>query len=88
MKTWLANALWSALAIFLTRVHDWVFDPARAAKIRFKNREKWWWYHERASKTKNSRDDMRARWWQIQFDFKTPPVEAIARGDLGNPYRP
>jgi hypothetical protein len=83
MRTWLANIIWDALWIFLRRVHDWIFDPDRNARIRFRNRERWWSYHQRAIATPdNQRDDMRAKAWRIQFDFKTPPDEAIARGDL------
>ena len=88
MKTWIANALWSALAIFAGRLHDWIFDPNRAARIRFKNRETWWFYYQKSLKTKDARDDMRAHWWQIQFDFCTSPEAAKDRGDLSNPYRP
>jgi len=32
----------------------------------------------------NSRDDMRAGAWAIQFNFKTSPKEAKHRGDLMN----
>lgn len=93
MKQWLANILWDAMLLFCGRVHDWVFDPKRAARVRMKHRQRWWAYEQRARQTESVRDDMRARAWAIQFEFKTPPDEAIARGDLGKgsaagqPYR-
>lgn len=86
MKAFIANILWDALAMFLGRVHDWVFDPQRNARIRMRNRERWWSYVQRAKATKDKRDDMRAEAWRIQFDFKTPPDEAVARGDLTPVY--
>ena len=82
MKAWIAQLLWDAMAIFLARVHDWIFSPERSARIRFANREKWWRYRQRAAETKSPRDDMRANSWAITFDFKTPPTVALARGDL------
>ena len=77
-----ADILWKALALFLGRVHDWVFDPERAARSRFKNRERWWAYKLKADATKDPRDNMRAEWWRIHFSFETPPITALARGDL------
>lgn len=82
MKAWLANMLWDALAILLCRVHDWVFDPERAARLRFENRKRWWAYKERADTTFSKRDDKRAEWYRIVFGFETPPEQAIRRGDL------
>ncbi|MFH0981830.1 MAG: hypothetical protein V2A79_09855 [Planctomycetota bacterium] len=82
MKAWLANLLWDALWLCLWRGHDWVFDPERAARIRFANRERWWAYHQKALTSLSKKDDMRADSWRIQFDFKTPPGEAVRRGDL------
>ena len=84
MKAWIANLLWDALWIFLRRVHDWFFDPERHARIRFQHRQRWWTYHQRAIETQSARDDMRARAWEIEFDFETPPDEALERGDLPN----
>jgi len=63
-------------------LHDWVFSPERAAKIRMANRERWWRYVRRARSTPFSRDDMRAEFWRISCGFETPPDEARARGDL------
>jgi len=83
MKAWIANLLWDAMWIFLWRVHDWVFDPDRAARGRMKDRQRWWAYKRKAESTASKKDDMRARWFEIRFDFKTPPDEALARGDLG-----
>jgi len=85
MKAWIAEMLWDALAMFLGRVHDWVFDPERSASIRMRHRKRWWAYHQKAEHTKNKRDNMRAQAWAIQFAFKTPPQEAIDRGDLHLP---
>jgi len=82
MKAWIANLLWDALAIFLARVHDWIFDPDRAAAWRMKNRQRWWSYKLKADATKSTRDDLRARWYQITFGFETPPDKAVERGDL------
>lgn len=82
MKAWIANLLWDALAIFLARVHDWIFDPDRAARWRMKNRERWWAYKVKADATDNLRDDRRAEWYRITFDFQTSPDEAVRRGDL------
>ena len=85
MKTFLANLLWDALAMFAGRVHDWIFDPERHAHIRMKHRRRWWAYHQKAKQTKSTRDDMRANAWAVQFRFETPPEEAINRGDLHLP---
>lgn len=82
MKAWIANLMWDALLIFSARLHDWVFDPDRHARIRFNHRKRWWAYHQKAQATKDPNDDLRARAWQIEFDFKTPPEEAMVRGDL------
>jgi len=82
MKTYLANLMWDALLIFCTRLHDYIFDPERAARIRFAHRERWWQYKLRAEQTKSKRDDLRAKWWATMFDFKTNPTAALARGDL------
>lgn len=82
MRAYIANVLWNALALFLGRVHDWVFDPERSARIRFKNRKRWWAYHRKAAESGSKRDDMRAKAWQIQFKFETPPEDALNRGDL------
>jgi hypothetical protein len=82
MSKWIANMLWDALAILSTRAHDWAFDATRHARIRMKHRNRWWDYHCRAEVTKSKRDDMRARAWQIEFDFKTSPDDAVRRGDL------
>jgi len=83
MKIWIADLLWNALQIFAGRVHNWIFSPKRNAKIRMKNRERWWEYHCRAVGTpENSRDDMRANAWAIHFGFKVSPMEAVHRGDL------
>lgn len=83
MKEWIANLLYDALKMFCGRVHDWLFSAERHARIRFRNRERWWRYQQKADATKDKRDDMRAMAWQIEFDFKTPPTEAKLRGDLG-----
>ena len=88
MKHFIANILWDALAMFLGRVHDWVFDPQRNARIRMRNRERWWAYHQKALATKDPRDDARANAWAIQFKFETSPEEAISRGDLNVDYVP
>ena len=85
MKQFIVNIMWDALAIVAVRAHDWVFDPDRSARIRMQHRNSWWYYHCKAQLSKAERDDKRARAWAIQFDFKTPPAAAIARGDL-NPY--
>ena len=86
LMMWLADILVGALKLFAGWVHDWVFDPDRHARIRFHNRERWWKYQQKALATKDHRDDMRAKAWQIQYAFETPPDEAMARGDLhGNP---
>lgn len=82
MKAWLANLIWDALLLVSVRLHDWFFSEERAAKQRFRHRELWWRYACRAAETNSTHDDMRARWWAVQFDFKTPPTEAVARGDL------
>lgn len=82
VREWIANAMWDALKLFAGRVHDWAFNPQRHAKIRFRNRERWWRYVLKAEKTKDPRDDMRAKAWQIEFGFETPPTAAIDRGDL------
>jgi hypothetical protein len=82
VKQWLANLLWDALKIFLGRGHDWVFDPQRAALARFRDRERWWAYRQKALATQDPRDDLRAQWFQARFGFETPPSAAINRGDL------
>lgn len=82
MKAWMADLMWGALLIVSRKLHSWVFDPERHARIRFEHRKRWWAYQQKALSTKAPWDDDRARAWQIQFDFKTPPAEAIARGDL------
>lgn len=82
MKAWLANLLWDVVCIVSVKLHDWVFDPQRHARIRFAHRERWWAYKCKAEKTKNPRDDRRARCWEVEFGFETPPVEAMRRGDL------
>lgn len=82
MKAWLANLLWDALCMVSIRLHDWIFDPQRAAVMRFKNRERWYTYKTKAEQTQNKRDDLRARWWAVMFGFETPPIEAMRRGDL------
>lgn len=86
MKAWLVNIMWDALAMFAVRVHDWVFDPDRSARIRMKNRKRWWAYYLKAARTKTKRDDLRAKSWQIQFRFEVSPNMAEARGDI-DPYR-
>ena len=88
MRAWIADILWDALSIFGRRLHDWVFDPDRHARIRFRHRERWWAYERKATKTMDPRDDMRARAWQIQFGFKTNPTDARLRGDLEPAKRP
>jgi len=80
MKRLIANALWGALSVFSVRLHDWAFSPKRHAAIRFKHREIWWAYAQKG--VHNERHRKRALAWQIQFRFKTPPIEALARGDL------
>lgn len=87
IKAWIADQLWNALKLFLGRVHDWVFSPERNARIRMKNRKRWWRYHLKAQRTNDKRDDMRAKAWQIQFKFETSPEDAEERGDLREPYR-
>lgn len=82
MKTWLANLLWDALKILWARAHDWFFDPARAARKRFRNRERWWAYKLKADATQDPHDDLRAQWWAETFGFETPPLAAVRRGDL------
>lgn len=82
LKAWIADLLWDALKLFAARAHDWAFDPQRHARIRMAHRQRWWRYHQKALSTDDPRDDMRARAWAIQYDFKTPPEEAEARGDL------
>jgi hypothetical protein len=83
MKVWIANLLWDALAIFLGRVHDYLFSPARAAAIRFVARQRWWAYTQQAaSPTGKARHDMRAEYFRILFSFETPPADAVARGDI------
>lgn len=82
MKAWIANLLWDALLIVSVRAHDWVFDPERHARIRFQHRKRWWAYYQKALTTKDPKDDKRAEAWRIEFDFKTPPAEALVRGDL------
>lgn len=82
MKAWLANVFWDAMWLFLWRVHDWFFDPERAAKARFRDRERWWAYKLKADRTDSKKDDLRAEWFRIRFDFKTPPGDALVRGDL------
>jgi len=86
MKVWLVNLMWDALRMVSVRAHDWVFDPDRAARNRMAHRERWWDYRLKAGFTKSERDDRRAEWWRIHFNFKTPPGEAGERGDL-EPYR-
>ena len=85
MKAYIANLLWDALWIFLHRVHDWFFDPKRAAEQRFRDRERWWAYKCKAEATASKKDDMRAEWFRLRFDFNTEPTRAQARGDL-NPH--
>lgn len=82
VKEWIAKCLWDGLKLFAGQVHDWVFDPQRAAKKRFKDRERWWAYRAKAAQTQDKRDDMRAEWFRIRFNFEVSPEEAIARGDL------
>ena len=82
MKAWIENLLWDALKMFAVRVHDWVFDPNRHARIRMKHRERWWAYKVKAEQTKDARDDMRALAWQIEYKFEVPPEVARARGDV------
>lgn len=82
MKKWIADVLWDALWIFLRRLHDWFFDADRAVRQRFKDRERWWNYKLKAEQTASKRDDMRAEWFRVRFDFKTNPTAALARGDL------
>lgn len=79
---WLADILYGTLKMFGGRLHDWLFDPDRHARIRFAHRQRWWKYDQKAKATKDKRDDMRAKAWQIEYAFETPPDEAIARGDL------
>lgn len=88
MKAWIANLLWDAMWIFLRRVHDWFFNPERHARIRFQHRQRWWAYKLKTDQTQSERDNMRAEAWAIEFDFKTPPDEAVARGDLSLPNYP
>lgn len=80
MKAWLANVMWGAVGLLSQRLHDWIFDPQRAARQRMKHRERWWQYLCEASGDKNKL--VRARWWQIHFKFETPPDTARKRGDL------
>lgn len=86
VKAWIADLLWDALKLFLGRIHDWCFDPGRHARIRMKHRERWWKYHQKAMRTKDPRDDMRAKAWAIEYKFETPPVDATMRGDTVAPY--
>lgn len=82
MKAWIANLLWDALWIVAWRLHDFAFDPDRAAKARFRDRQRWWAYYCKAEQTESKKDDMRAEWFRIRFQFETPPDEALKRGDL------
>jgi hypothetical protein len=82
MRQWIANCLWDALKLVAGRLHDWAFDPQRAVAARFRDRERWWSYRQKALQTKDPRDDMRAEWWRIRFAFETSPADAIERGDL------
>lgn len=36
----------------------------------------------KALTTQDPKDDLRAEAWRVEFDFKTPPDEALVRGDL------
>lgn len=83
ITAWLADCLWDALKLFAGRLHDFIFDPKRAAEARFRDRERWWRYTQKALATDNTRDDMRAEWWRIRFAFETSPDAAKLRGDLG-----
>jgi hypothetical protein len=87
MKAWIVNLMLDVLRILCRRAHDWLFDPERHARIRFRNRERWWAYKCKADATKDPKDDMRARAWQIEFDFKTSPDDAVKRGDLNMAQR-
>ena len=82
MKAILANMLWDVLELVCKKAHDFTFDPERHARIRMKNRERWWAYRQKAERTKKKRDDMRALAWQSEFKFETPPDEARKRGDV------
>jgi hypothetical protein len=82
ISQWISNALWDGVKLFAGRVHDYFFDPVRAAKRRFADREKWWAYKIKSEQTKDKRDDMRAEWFRIRFDFETSPQDAVKRGDL------
>jgi hypothetical protein len=82
MKQWLANCLWDAVKLASGRLHDWIFDPRRAALARHRDRVRWWAYKLKAEQTQDPRDDMRAEWFRIRFNFETSPAEALVRGDL------
>ncbi len=82
MTAWIADLLWSALRIFGVRLHNWVFDPQRAAKRRMRLRERWWAYELKAAATADPLDDIRAEWWRITFNFEVSPEAARRRGDL------
>ena len=82
MKTWLVNMVWDALHLVAWRLHDWFFDAERAAAARMRDRERWWSYHCKAQATPCPKDDVRAKWFEARFGFKTPPEVAKARGDL------
>jgi len=85
MKAWLANLLWGAVGLLSQRLHDWVFDPQRAARARLQHRQRWWQYASHCAGDKNK--ERRAQWWAIHFKFETPPDRAVARGDL-KPHLP
>lgn len=82
MKAWLAELMLGALKIAWVSAYKWLLDPDRHARIRFRHRERWWKYYQRALETKSGLDDMLAEAWRIEYDFKTPPAVAKARGDL------
>lgn len=85
MKAWLANLIWDALWIVLHRLHDWVFDPARAAQARMRDRDIWWAYKLKADASGDERAIRRAKWFEVRFKFQTDPAAAFRRGDLSKP---
>ncbi len=78
----LANLFWDALKFCAGNVHDWSFDPRRAAGARMRDRQRWWTYKLKAEQTQDKRDDMRAEWFRIRFNFNVDPETALKRGDL------
>lgn len=78
----LGDILVGALMHVLIFVHDWFFTKERGKFWRMRLREHWWTYHQRAEETPSQRDNQRAACWADLMGFKTPPEEAVARGDL------